>query len=85
MTLVETGQELESSYTNVVSEGDVVHIRELLEELHAGRGLTTVALMPVGWGGGRSILELRGLGKEVWEGIDAKDYIDELRDEWDAR
>ena len=30
-----------------------------------------------------SILELRGLGKEIWQGIDAQNYIDELRNEWD--
>jgi hypothetical protein len=33
----------------------------------------------------RSITELRGLGKEIWEGIDAQDYVDQLRDEWDHR
>ena len=26
-----------------------------------------------------SIMELRGLGKEIWEGIDAQEYVDELR------
>lgn len=32
-----------------------------------------------------SILELRGLGKEIWEGIDAQEYINQLRSEWDHR
>ena len=27
----------------------------------------------------RSIMELEGLGKEIWEGIDAQEYVDELR------
>lgn len=31
----------------------------------------------------RSLHELRGLGKGIWQGIDAQDYINELRDEWD--
>lgn len=31
----------------------------------------------------RSLKELAGLGKEVWKGIDAQAYVDELRDEWD--
>ena len=26
-----------------------------------------------------SITELKGLGKEIWEGIDAQEYVDELR------
>lgn len=34
--------------------------------------------------GKRSILELRGLGKEIWEGIDAQEYIDRERDSWDG-
>jgi len=30
-----------------------------------------------------SILELRGLGKELWEGIDPAKYIEEERNSWD--
>lgn len=33
----------------------------------------------------RRITELRGLGKEVWDGTDAQTYVDELRDEWEQR
>ncbi len=29
--------------------------------------------------------ELRGLGKEIWQGIDAQTYINQQRDEWDRR
>jgi hypothetical protein len=28
--------------------------------------------------------EFRGLGKEIWQGIDTQAYIDKLRDEWDG-
>ena len=28
-------------------------------------------------------MELRGLGKEIWEGIDAQEYVDQMRNEWD--
>jgi plasmid stability protein len=31
-----------------------------------------------------SILGLRGLGKELWEGIDAAEYIREERDSWES-
>jgi hypothetical protein len=34
---------------------------------------------------GRSILELRGMGKHVWENIDVQEYLDQLRSEWDER
>jgi plasmid stability protein len=30
-----------------------------------------------------SILELQGLGKEVWKGIDTDEYIDAERRSWD--
>lgn len=31
----------------------------------------------------RSLLELEGLGAEIWLGIDAQPYVDEMRDEWE--
>jgi hypothetical protein len=31
----------------------------------------------------RSIMELHGLGADIWQGIDAQQYVNELRDEWD--
>jgi len=34
---------------------------------------------------GRSILELHGLGEEIWHGVDASEYVRKLRDEWDER
>jgi len=32
-----------------------------------------------------SILELEGLGAEIWQDMDAQQYVDQLRDEWDNR
>ena len=32
-----------------------------------------------------SILELDGLGAELWAGIDAQEYVNQRRDEWDHR
>jgi hypothetical protein len=32
-----------------------------------------------------SIMELRGLGKEIWQGVDVQQYLDQMRDEWDQR
>jgi len=31
----------------------------------------------------RSLLELEGLGKEIWEGIDAQEYVNQERSSWD--
>ena len=33
----------------------------------------------------RSLLELEGLGAEIWNGIDAQKYVDDLRNEWSHR
>jgi hypothetical protein len=29
-----------------------------------------------------SLMELHGLGKDVWVGLDAQEYVNRLRDEW---
>jgi hypothetical protein len=26
---------------------------------------------------------LRGLGKEIWRGLDAQEYVNQMRDEWE--
>ena len=33
----------------------------------------------------RSIMELAGLGKEIWKGEDIENYIKEERNSWDRR
>ena len=33
----------------------------------------------------RSLLELEGLGSDLWQGVDAQSYVNGLRDEWDGR
>ena len=30
-----------------------------------------------------SIMELRGLGKDLWGGVDAQEYVNRLRDGWE--
>ena len=32
----------------------------------------------------RSILELEGLGKETWQGIEAQEYVDQERSAWNG-
>jgi hypothetical protein len=29
----------------------------------------------------RDIMELQGLGKEIWQGVDARQYVNDLRDD----
>jgi len=33
----------------------------------------------------RSIMELHGLGAEIWQGVDAQKYVEQLRSEWDTK
>ena len=33
----------------------------------------------------RSLMELAGLGAEIWQGIDAQEYVNQHRSEWDHR
>lgn len=33
--------------------------------------------------GRHEVTELRGLGKEIWEGQDAQEYVDQERDAWE--
>jgi hypothetical protein len=35
--------------------------------------------------GCRSLLDLEGLGEDLWRGIDAQQYVNELRGEWEMR
>jgi hypothetical protein len=32
----------------------------------------------------RNIMELEGLGKEIWQGIDAQEYENQERDSWNG-
>lgn len=36
-------------------------------------------------GPSRSLLDLEGLGAELWGSVDAQDYVNRLREEWDSR
>ncbi len=52
------------------------HIRdEFLEAMQQALGVETQVSM-------RSILELQGLGKDIWAGIDAQDYVNHERSTW---
>lgn len=33
----------------------------------------------------RSLLEFEGVGAEIWGGVDAQEYVHDLRKEWDQR
>ncbi len=53
-------------------------LAKMAEELSNGEAKTETVKK-------RSIMELHGLGAEIWEGIDAQEYVNELRNEWEHR
>jgi len=59
---------------------DPVEQLRLLEELAA---LVRSRMASQPWAR-HSILELQGLGKEIWQDVDAQEYIDRERASWDG-
>ena len=72
---------LEVSYDYVLSQ-DVV--RDVVRLICADRvrGGTTSLVLHHGMEPTLGLLDLEGLGKEIWAGEDAQAYVDRLRDEW---
>lgn len=68
--------------TDIVEQAKALSIQErklLIKLLVDGLDRQEMPAQP------RSITELRGLGKTIWQGIDAQDYVNELRNEWDRQ
>jgi hypothetical protein len=68
---------------NLTGTGAVEHIRSLLAQSDADASRRSV-MLPRLASDRPSLLELRGLGREIWVGVDAVRYVRGLRDEWDA-
>jgi len=50
----------------------------LIQELTANAGNGASSEAPA------SVLELRGLGKEIWQGMDAQEYVRRERSSWNG-
>ncbi|HEU5440883.1 MAG TPA: hypothetical protein VFU88_16475 [Ktedonobacterales bacterium] len=55
---------------------------EPAEQLRLAEQLIALARLRLSSPRPTSIKELRGLGKELWEGIDAQEYVNRERDSW---
>ena len=76
-----TAKELEAPYANVMSEDLMKPIERLLPATGRREACTSVVLSGRATRG-RSLMELEGLGTEIWAGEDAQAYVNRLRDEW---
>ena len=71
----------DATYNQVISEIKTLNLSDqlrLLEEMATLIRKKTSNTEP------RSILELKGKGKNIWKGLNVKAYIDEERSSWDG-
>jgi hypothetical protein len=66
-----------ADYEHVVDSGPIESISRLLERVPSNE-VGQEMVRPR-----RSLMELRGLGKEIWAGVDPVEYVRGLRAEWD--
>ena len=68
--------EILEEYKSVQSQSILVEIKKLISSDAIKTGISSLSA------GLPSLLSLRGLGKKIWEGVDANQYVRKLRDEW---
>jgi hypothetical protein len=57
---------------------------EPADQLRLLEGLAALLRQQLAQGGHHHITSLRGLGREVWQGIDAQEYVQRERATWDG-
>jgi hypothetical protein len=78
-----SAQEIYDRYVSSLPVSEQLRLLAILAQRLAVEPLAGgLAKLPDGFAR-RSITELHGLGKEIWEGVDAQTYVDQLRDEWE--
>lgn len=71
--------------THNVLEKELQHELKDLPVLYQRKILDIVRLMKKGGVSTpkkHDIMELKGCGKEIWNGVDAQQYVNKLREEW---
>jgi len=71
----------ESNYDQVVSE---IKSMPLPDQLRLLEQVATIIRQNTRKSCKRSILELKGKGKDIWKGLDVKKYLDEERSSWNG-
>lgn len=71
----------EANYNHVVNEIKTLNLSDQLRLLEQ---MATIIRQKTSTGRTRSILELKGKGKNIWKDLDAKTYLDKERSSWNG-
>lgn len=71
----------EADYNRVVSEIQTLNLSDQLRLLEQ---MAVIIRQRTTTDRTRSILELKGKGKDIWKGINVKTYLDEERSSWNG-
>ena len=71
----------DANYNQVVSEIKTLNLSDQLRLLEQ---IAAIIRHKAGTGHRRSILELKGKGKDIWRGRDVRTYLDEERSSWNG-
>ena len=70
-----------TSYQHIITEIKELDLSDQLRLLEEMAGIIRNNASPLK---SRSILELKGKGKDIWKNIDAQEYIDKERSSWNG-
>ncbi|MFZ0134333.1 MAG: hypothetical protein WAK95_17475 [Desulfobacterales bacterium] len=70
-----------ANYNHVVSE---IKTLSLYDQLRLLEQMVAIIRQKTSTGRTRSILELKGKGKNIWQKLDIKKYLDEERSSWNG-
>ena len=71
----------EVSYSHLISE---IKTLKLTDQLRLLEEMAILIRKKASESRPRSILELKGKGKDIWQGLDVQKYIDEERSSWNG-
>ena len=83
-TLLEDRAVLQAARKKAKASGSElsVVIRQMLRDYIAGRRSSVAKRRSPRAAAHTNLMELKGLGKEIWDQEDAQEYVHRLRDEW---
>ncbi len=71
----------EANYNQVISE---IKALDLSDQLRLLEQMAVIIRQKTSASRTRSILELKGKGKDIWKRLDVKTYLDEERSSWNG-